>query len=86
LFVLDFSSLLNSPLKFKHQLVLLISLSITLVAQFDFAAPARLPGFHVCVGSGGERLLPEWYTEKGDFGFYPHCFSSVLLLDGVRNQ
>ncbi|XP_048569065.1 monodehydroascorbate reductase 3, cytosolic [Triticum urartu] len=27
--------------------------------------PARLPGFHVCVGSGGERLLPEWYSEKG---------------------
>ncbi|XP_074563482.1 monodehydroascorbate reductase 3, cytosolic-like [Curcuma longa] len=26
---------------------------------------ARLPGFHVCVGSGGERLLPEWYLEKG---------------------
>ncbi|XP_021764769.1 monodehydroascorbate reductase-like [Chenopodium quinoa] len=26
---------------------------------------ARLPGFHTCVGSGGERLLPEWYTEKG---------------------
>lgn len=26
---------------------------------------ARLPGFHVCVGSGGERQLPEWYTEKG---------------------
>lgn len=26
---------------------------------------ARLPGFHVCVGSGGERLLPEWYAEKG---------------------
>jgi monodehydroascorbate reductase (NADH) len=26
---------------------------------------ARLPGFHVCVGSGGDRLLPEWYTEKG---------------------
>ncbi|KAJ7554972.1 hypothetical protein O6H91_05G017900 [Diphasiastrum complanatum] len=26
---------------------------------------ARLPGFHVCVGSGGERLLPEWYTKKG---------------------
>ncbi|GFY97809.1 monodehydroascorbate reductase 1 [Actinidia rufa] len=30
-----------------------------------FAAPARLPGFHTCVGSGGERLLPEWYAEKG---------------------
>ncbi|KAA0025276.1 hypothetical protein IC582_018793 [Cucumis melo] len=28
-------------------------------------SPARLPGFHVCVGSGGERLLPEWYKEKG---------------------
>ncbi|PQP94768.1 monodehydroascorbate reductase seedling isozyme [Prunus yedoensis var. nudiflora] len=26
---------------------------------------ARLPGFHVCVGSGGERLLPEWYVKKG---------------------
>ncbi|KAG6619061.1 monodehydroascorbate reductase, seedling isozyme-like isoform X2 [Carya illinoinensis] len=28
-------------------------------------SPPRLPGFHVCVGSGGERLLPEWYKEKG---------------------
>ncbi|XP_031273478.1 uncharacterized protein LOC116131942 isoform X1 [Pistacia vera] len=27
--------------------------------------PARLPDFHVCVGSGGERQLPEWYIEKG---------------------
>ncbi|KAM3324981.1 hypothetical protein P3S67_000105 [Capsicum chacoense] len=26
---------------------------------------ARLPGFHVCVGSGGEKQLPEWYAEKG---------------------
>lgn len=26
---------------------------------------ARLPGFHVCVGSGGERLVPEWYKENG---------------------
>lgn len=26
---------------------------------------ARLPGFHVCVGSGGERQPPEWYVEKG---------------------
>ncbi|KAI7999924.1 Monodehydroascorbate reductase [Camellia lanceoleosa] len=30
-----------------------------------FAAPARLLGLHVCVGSGGERLLPKWYAEKG---------------------
>ncbi|KAK7358577.1 hypothetical protein VNO77_00511 [Canavalia gladiata] len=27
--------------------------------------PARLPGFHTCVGSGGERQTPEWYEEKG---------------------
>jgi hypothetical protein len=26
---------------------------------------ARLPGFHVCIGSGGEMLVPEWYAEKG---------------------
>lgn len=26
---------------------------------------ARLPGFHVCVGSGGERMLPEWYPDHG---------------------
>ncbi|GAB4856421.1 hypothetical protein Ancab_014339 [Ancistrocladus abbreviatus] len=28
-------------------------------------SPARLPGFYVCVGSGGEKLLPDWYKEKG---------------------
>lgn len=27
--------------------------------------PARLPGFHACVGGGGERQIPEWYAEKG---------------------
>uniref|UniRef100_A0A7S1LLM9 monodehydroascorbate reductase (NADH) n=1 Tax=Alexandrium catenella TaxID=2925 RepID=A0A7S1LLM9_ALECA len=26
---------------------------------------ARLPGFHTCVGSGGERQTTEWYAEKG---------------------
>jgi len=26
---------------------------------------ARLPGFHTCVGGGGERQTPEWYEEKG---------------------
>merc|ERR1719401_1777498 len=26
---------------------------------------ARLPGFHTCVGGGGERQTSEWYTEKG---------------------
>ncbi|KAM3396731.1 monodehydroascorbate reductase, chloroplastic/mitochondrial [Capsicum galapagoense] len=27
--------------------------------------PARLPGFHTCVGSGGERQTPDWYKEQG---------------------
>jgi len=26
---------------------------------------ARLPGFHTCVGTGGERQTPDWYAEKG---------------------
>ena len=26
---------------------------------------ARLPGFHTCVGGGGERQTPDWYAEKG---------------------
>ena len=26
---------------------------------------ARLPGFHTCVGSGGDRQTSEWYKEKG---------------------
>eukprot|EP00891_Asterochloris_glomerata_P001822 jgi/Astpho2/1822/Aster-00354 len=25
----------------------------------------RLPGFHACVGGGGEKQPPEWYKEKG---------------------
>lgn len=32
--------------------------------------PARLPGFHTCVGSGGERQTPDWYKEKGIEMFY----------------
>lgn len=28
-------------------------------------SPARLPGFHTCVGSGGDRQLPEWYKDNG---------------------
>ncbi|XLS61829.1 hypothetical protein HN51_016057 [Arachis hypogaea] len=36
-----------------------------LAKVFLFQTPARLPGFHVCVGSGGERLAPEWYQQQG---------------------
>ncbi|KAF5763876.1 putative monodehydroascorbate reductase (NADH) [Helianthus annuus] len=28
-------------------------------------APARLPGFHTCVGANEEKLTPNWYTEHG---------------------
>ncbi|CAM6105028.1 unnamed protein product [Calypogeia fissa] len=28
-------------------------------------SPARLPGFHTSVGSGGERQAPDWYSQKG---------------------
>jgi monodehydroascorbate reductase (NADH) len=28
-------------------------------------SPARLPGFHTCVGGGGERQTEEWYADKG---------------------
>lgn len=29
------------------------------------AGAARLPGFHTCVGGGGERQEPAWYESKG---------------------
>jgi monodehydroascorbate reductase (NADH) len=29
------------------------------------SAPARLPGFHACVGGGGSRQEPAWYAEHG---------------------
>jgi len=28
-------------------------------------SPARLPGFHSCVGGGGERQTPDWYNTNG---------------------
>ena len=28
-------------------------------------SPARLPGFHTCVGGGGERQTEAWYADKG---------------------
>lgn len=46
------------------------------------AGTARLPGFHTCVGSGGERLLPDWYTEKGisDSLFLNHISAELVSL------
>ncbi|KAL4019116.1 hypothetical protein IC575_022755 [Cucumis melo] len=44
--------------------------------------PARLPGFHTCVGSGGERQTPEWYKDKGIETFYQ---DPVMGID-IKNQ
>lgn len=38
-----------------------------------YTGTARLPGFHVCVGSGGERLVPDWYKEKGTVASFSRC-------------
>ncbi|GLT78191.1 hypothetical protein SLA2020_497340 [Shorea laevis] len=39
--------------------------------------PARLPGFHTCVGSGGERQTPDWYKEKGIEMIYEDPVTSI---------
>ncbi|KAK9147408.1 hypothetical protein Scep_006165 [Stephania cephalantha] len=44
--------------------------------------PARLPGFHTCVGTGGERQTAEWYKEKGIEMLYE---DPVTGLD-IQNQ
>ena len=33
---------------------------------WQYAAPARLPSFHTCVGANEERLTPKWYNEHGN--------------------
>ncbi|WOL13696.1 monodehydroascorbate reductase 5, mitochondrial [Canna indica] len=44
--------------------------------------PARLPGFHTCVGSGGDKQNSEWYTEHGIEVLYE---DPVVALD-IENQ
>ncbi|XP_038875980.1 monodehydroascorbate reductase, chloroplastic/mitochondrial isoform X2 [Benincasa hispida] len=44
--------------------------------------PARLPGFHTCVGSGGERQTPEWYKDKGIETFYQDPVTGI----DIKNQ
>ncbi|KAM7491436.1 hypothetical protein LguiA_034357 [Lonicera macranthoides] len=39
--------------------------------------PARLPGFHTCVGSGGERQTPDWYKEQGIEMLYEDPVKSI---------
>lgn len=33
--------------------------------QPSCCAGPKLPGFHACVGGGGEKQEPAWYKEKG---------------------
>lgn len=40
---------------------------------------ARLPGFHTCVGTGGDRQTPDWYAEKG-ISFISGKASSIDLI------
>ncbi|CAL9160901.1 unnamed protein product [Musa hybrid cultivar] len=44
--------------------------------------PARLPGFHTCVGAGGERQTSEWYKEHGIEVLYE---DPVAAID-IQNQ
>ncbi|GJS79572.1 monodehydroascorbate reductase 4, peroxisomal [Tanacetum coccineum] len=37
---------------------------LELSVAFSFP-PARLPGFHTCVGANEEKLTPNWYKEHG---------------------
>lgn len=39
--------------------------------------PARLPGFHTCVGGGGERQTPDWYKEQGIEMLYEDPVTSI---------
>lgn len=55
-----------------------------------FAAPARLPAFHTCVGANEERLTPKWYKEHGKAyfilprfqfpGFYITNHKAIVVL------
>ena len=44
--------------------------------------PPRLPGFHTCVGGGGERQTPEWYVEHGvELKLTLRHFAAILRRD-----
>lgn len=48
--------------------------------------PARLPGFHTCVGMGLERQDTEWYKEKSKSNFrILKIFSLFLELEYKTN-
>lgn len=44
--------------------------------------PPRLPGFHACVGGGGEKQTPDWYKEKG----IEYMLESKVASVDVKNK
>lgn len=46
-------------------------------------APARLPGFHACVGGGGTRQDPAWYADHG-IAYLTSCTATKLDLSSKR--
>lgn len=83
MFILDFSSLLNSPLKFKYQLALLVSLSITnLILQplLDFLGSMYVLEVEEkgCFLSGTQRKVTLAFTH---IVLVQPCYSMVLGIN-----
>ena len=50
-------------------------------------SPARLPGFHACVGGGGDRQLPEWYADHGiDYLTDTHIINADILCKRLSSS
>lgn len=58
-------------------------MSLLVVLYVDFAAPARLPSFHTCVGANDERLTPKWYQEHGNYLKVACYLSSITNIYNV---
>lgn len=58
-------------------------MSLLVVLYVDFAAPARLPSFHTCVGANDERLTPKWYQEHGNYLEVACYLSSITNIYNV---
>ena len=61
----DFSSSSTKITMISNEEVLPYERPALTKAFLNEQSPARLPGFHTCVGGGGERQTEEWYEEKG---------------------
>lgn len=70
------AGILEVCLKFT-KMILLWKLAGDVVMLCPFSGASRLPGFHVCVGSGGDKQPPEWYADKGlSVNLFPPFYNS----------